>query len=70
MALCKEHKALAEDIAVIKTDIALIKQSLLGNEGRNDGLVDKVNKHDVYFYMIAGGASLVSTAWAVFTVIK
>jgi len=38
----------------IEIDIALIKQCLLGNPHKNDGIVDKVNKHDMYFYVAYG----------------
>ena len=59
--VCKEHKGLLEILQKIldnqakqNTDIALIKQCLLGNPNKNDGVVDKVNKHDVYFYITYG----------------
>lgn len=67
---CKEHKALAEHIQDMKTDIALIRQSLLGNDGKNDGMVDKVNKHDRYFYIVYGMFILVGFAIANIGIIK
>jgi len=69
MVVCDEHKELQESITEIKTDIALIKQSLLGNDGRKDGMVDKVNAHDRYFVMIAGGGSLIGLAIAIARVV-
>jgi hypothetical protein len=54
MQKCPEHKDLRQDITEIKTDIALIKQCLMGNSGKKDGVVDKVNKHDMWFYIVYG----------------
>jgi len=74
---CAEHKDLINLLSEIKdnqakqnTDIALIKQSLLGNPDKNDGLVDKVNKHDTFFYIVYGMIILVSFAIANVSLIK
>jgi hypothetical protein len=52
--VCKEHNDLTAVLNKIQTDIAVIKNTLLGNEGKNDGIVDKVNRHDIYFYISYG----------------
>ena len=52
--VCKEHHNLTEVLNKIQTDVAVIKNTLLGNEGKNDGIIDKVNRHDTYFYISYG----------------
>lgn len=47
-------KQLENLISEMRTDIALIKQCLLGNPDKNDGVVDKVNRHDMWFYIAYG----------------
>ena len=68
--VCKEHKDLLAVLNEMKTDIAVIKNCLLGNPGKNDGVVDKVNKHDMYFYICYGMIVLLGFAIANVGLIK
>jgi len=58
----------------VQTDVALIKQALLGNgvEGlcetvKKQGV--KIDKHEGYFLRASGAAAIVGVIWAVFTVL-
>ena len=64
MQKCAEHKDLRQDINQIKTDIALIKQRLLGDNGKRNGMIDKVDSHEKYFQMLAGGSAFVGFVFA------
>ena len=54
------------DVAIMKTDIALIKQRLLGDNDKKNGMIDKVEKHEKYFYITYG--ILIFLGYAVATV--
>lgn len=68
---CSEHKSLAQKIDKMDDkqdkmaeDIAIIKNHLVGN-GRK-GLLERVDKHEQYFQMIAGAMFIVSVAFSAF----
>ena len=61
-----------EKIYQISTDVALLKQSIMGNgvEGLNDKVLrleKKVYKHESYFFKMSGASFLLGILWAILT---
>jgi hypothetical protein len=61
---CKGHQQMAERIEKISTDVAIIKNALMGN-GR-EGLLAKTDRHDRYFNMFLGVSVVLSIAVSLF----
>ena len=57
-SLCQIH---GEKLEEIGENVAVILALLKGNG--SEGLASKVARHDKYFYMITGGAILISVVW-------